>query len=378
MKKLYLVVTGIVSAVLLVFGAEFFVGWYLNKSGYFKAMIPGVTEIYNTNEFSMDAKISSQGIRDEIILSSKPKDTIRILALGDSFTYGWGVKQEDSWPEVVERQLREQGKKVEVINAGAPGISLTGIRRICRAYKDQFDVDMILVGLYSLDDLYFVASREQTMTELDKVLEAYVPTLSRITQPVIVTSWYEDAKQGMVLDASKYWQEEAQAYRMVNPEKFKRLDPLFKSDFLQGRINPGVISFATLDPNYLVKMLDENNFSYALEAADGRFRLIKDRCAGELPLSVIVIPPNSMVSDNIFPLHKKMGFQVDQRLLTLDIDTPLSKIVRKYGFSYISLIAPFRKDECPDCYYPIDWHLTSKGNARVADEVVRRVSERIR
>src|ERR1017187_8033553 len=45
----------------------------------------------------------------------------RVLAIGDSFTYGWGVDGEDSWPKVMERALRRGGLDIEGANLGAPG-----------------------------------------------------------------------------------------------------------------------------------------------------------------------------------------------------------------------------------------------------------------
>jgi hypothetical protein len=48
----------------------------------------------------------------------------RILALGDSTTFGWGVAQEQAWPAQLEAALRARGAEVEVINAGVPATSL--------------------------------------------------------------------------------------------------------------------------------------------------------------------------------------------------------------------------------------------------------------
>jgi lysophospholipase L1-like esterase len=48
----------------------------------------------------------------------------RVLALGDSTTFGLGVNDEETWPAVLERMLREKtGRDVQVLNAGVPGYS---------------------------------------------------------------------------------------------------------------------------------------------------------------------------------------------------------------------------------------------------------------
>lgn len=44
-----------------------------------------------------------------------------IVALGDSLTAGYGVKEKDAWPARVEKKLHEAGHRCRVINAGISG-----------------------------------------------------------------------------------------------------------------------------------------------------------------------------------------------------------------------------------------------------------------
>jgi len=67
-----------------------------------------------------DVRINPQGWRDRPF---GPKSGTRIAAVGDSATFGWDVNAEDSYPKVLERLLREQGRDVEVLNLGIPGYS---------------------------------------------------------------------------------------------------------------------------------------------------------------------------------------------------------------------------------------------------------------
>lgn len=67
-------------------------------------------------------EINALGLRDREIEVAKPAGTYRVLILGDSVTFGWGVAQEQVFPEVLERlwnELPPAGfSSVEVINAG--------------------------------------------------------------------------------------------------------------------------------------------------------------------------------------------------------------------------------------------------------------------
>ena len=67
----------------------------------------------------VDVEINAQGLRDDDLLASVPKDAVRILMLGDSVTFGWGVSADATMSAVMERELSEfEGRSIDVINAG--------------------------------------------------------------------------------------------------------------------------------------------------------------------------------------------------------------------------------------------------------------------
>jgi hypothetical protein len=67
--------------------------------------------------------INSQGLHDYEYSRRKEPGTFRIVGLGDSSLFGWGVPFEDSGLKVLERRLNEQShaQKFEVINFAVPG-----------------------------------------------------------------------------------------------------------------------------------------------------------------------------------------------------------------------------------------------------------------
>jgi hypothetical protein len=63
---------------------------------------------------------NSLGLRDHEF--GAKENRIRVLALGDSFTYGHGVARNSAYPQLLERKLnRGSQRRFEVINAGVPG-----------------------------------------------------------------------------------------------------------------------------------------------------------------------------------------------------------------------------------------------------------------
>ena len=78
----------------------------------------------NRSAFLMGVPVSinSGGLRDREFTREKPPGTYRIMMLGDSTTFGWGVRLEDTAAKFLERKLNDHlppgYDKVEVINTG--------------------------------------------------------------------------------------------------------------------------------------------------------------------------------------------------------------------------------------------------------------------
>lgn len=68
---------------------------------------------------------NSHGHRDSEIPTRKPENTIRILTLGDSISFGHGVSGDDTYTECMERMLNLTGNayRFDVINTAVPGNS---------------------------------------------------------------------------------------------------------------------------------------------------------------------------------------------------------------------------------------------------------------
>lgn len=75
-------------------------------------------------QYRRTIKINNAGFRDdEEITLEKLTNTIRIITLGDSCTYGWGVESSNTFSKLLEKKLNaaSPGVNFQVINAGIPG-----------------------------------------------------------------------------------------------------------------------------------------------------------------------------------------------------------------------------------------------------------------
>ena len=102
------------------------------------------------------AKTNSLGLRDKELTSKKPENTHRVLILGDSFTFGIGVPNEnDIFPEILEQELdadfSSQGKSIEILNGGLPGSLTQQWVELLQKVEPTFQPDTILIVFFLRD-----------------------------------------------------------------------------------------------------------------------------------------------------------------------------------------------------------------------------------
>ncbi len=81
---------------------------------------PNVQVLATTSDFSVIYKINSKGLRDKEYSYAKPHNKIRILAFGDSLTFGEGVKYGERFTDILENENDD----LEIINFGVPGYGI--------------------------------------------------------------------------------------------------------------------------------------------------------------------------------------------------------------------------------------------------------------
>jgi len=365
MKKIILIVFGLVAGLLVTILADHLINWYLIKTAYFKTEVPNITYVYDTVEYQNSVKISSQGLRNRQVPIPKPKGTYRILALGDSFTHGLGVSDSQTWPQLLENSLKVNNQKLQVINAGQPGFGTIEEVKTCQIYAGNLQADAIILGFYSTNDLYQNAAWDKSNSLIGKLTENLFPALSLIASPFNVVR-NPQIKPGQILKERDNWKSRAKSWTQAHYLEFSRLDLVTKEAFINGKLNPFVVITPSVEPQFLSKMLDPVNLEDAINATSKLFRKLKS-CTKDRPVFVLFLPSMEITSQKYLNQRRNFGYDLNEKLLKLDIDNPLAQISKRYSFTYISLLENFRKDGCPNCFYKLDTHLTKQGNIRVAN-----------
>jgi lysophospholipase L1-like esterase len=91
---------------------------------------------------------NQEGYRGPLVQAERVQDEFRILALGDSVTFGTGLPFESSWPMVLSGQLEaENNLEVEAINLSGPAADLTQLADLLRRYGESHKPDVAVLVL---------------------------------------------------------------------------------------------------------------------------------------------------------------------------------------------------------------------------------------
>jgi len=101
------------------------------------------------SDSNVQVKISGQGLRDKYYPYEPPRGVVRILVLGDSFTWGFGVEEDEIFTEILE----SMEPRLEVINMGVSGYSTDQEYLLLREEGVKYRPDIVLVMFFE-NDIY--------------------------------------------------------------------------------------------------------------------------------------------------------------------------------------------------------------------------------
>ncbi len=110
---------------------------------------PDLDVIFN----GVQVRTSSQGWREKYVQIPKPENTIRIVGIGDSIMFGWGVEENERAMDILEAELQWNYPRHswEAIVLAVPGYNLSMEVAVLKRYGLAFDPDLIIYGFTGND-----------------------------------------------------------------------------------------------------------------------------------------------------------------------------------------------------------------------------------
>lgn len=315
-------------------------------------------KIGSSSESSYKVEINSLGLNERELNFKKGKNTIRILFLGDSITFGLGVDVDKTFVRKVENLSNSQlpcnpilseTKRVETLNGGVSGYFTWQEIAFLRKVGLKYQPDIVVLDFY-LNDLEPCKS-EQEIKEFRKAQFAYLQSKYEIPVPF----------KGFLREKSRlYWAARRAAYNLM----ITKLSYTSPARYKEAQDKPQLSS-----DNWKTK---RNEFLNLTSQADWGIPWNKDACYDNFrkyirELKDLTQKENFKLVVVFFPVE----YQLETKFLEDEPQKRLTKITAEENTLSLDLLPLMRGNIKPDSIY-YDWcHLTIKGHQFVAEKITQ-------
>ena len=117
-------------------------------------------------------RINADGLRDSVHARPKPDGAFRVVVMGDSVSFGYGVEEVEAYPQVLEELLSElvPSARIEVVNLGVGGYNAYNEAKLLEGVGRSYEPDLVLVQ-FCINDLndptvHFDAQTRMTLSAI--------------------------------------------------------------------------------------------------------------------------------------------------------------------------------------------------------------------
>lgn len=350
---------------------------------------PNAEQHYESIEFKYTAHINKLGLREREIQPKKP-GVFRICAIGDSYTYGWGVEAEQTWLRKLEEKLTADGLTVETINLGKPGSGPPFYSELAQKALPVLEPDLVIVAILMGNDI--MAANE------DKSAQAFASTPVRIARtlyPNILRYLQRPAAdvdkrttevppQIASAESNIEWtRNTAQEFlQKMSPEekaRYDRIDPQVRAGFETGRFNPYMVDLALKAPEvYNATLnLEDSWFRGTISGVAHHLKIIADVAESVGAQTIVTpLPDGPYVNDHAWRNVQKVGYTLPEGMVESDApEKAVAIAAEEAGLPCLSVAAAFKQHRTePDLYFPFDGHMSAKGHTLFAETIAPQVA----
>lgn len=339
---------------------------------------PNTTIYLETDEFSYTVVTNGIGLRSPEIELQKPDSTYRILVIGDSWTMGYGVENDEAWPQQLQSILTEsESLSIEVINAGVSGADPQDYLRILDETIALLNPDLTLVGVLQVNDLSDLLLKDP-LQELSNSTFSWTSVASRITRELWPNSLnlmtQVQTSRGEV-DLRGLWK--SNSLRQINSfdafesVRYQLLSEDIRSMFESGNLNPQLLRLYIRFPERPFVFNDRDNV-YAHQILKRMTDIIQSMKMRSLDhgseFAVIHLPMNYYTGHQV----KRNTFdQLTPYLTEMNhIDEILKNELDSLEIPSVFLTKAFEQSNSSEpLFYKFDGHPTPAGHRIIAQQL---------
>ena len=338
------------------------------------------TTTYHTIEFQHRVHINRYGFRGPDFNLTAAVDC-RVMLVGDSFTYGWGVDYKQTWGHLLQTRLQNAGITAQVFNLGAPGANVADYAKIAELAAPLLQPDVVLVGVLQGDDMRQVSREDapfpRPLTFGDDVQPSPLTEFMAFHYP-FVAKWtvLSHASAGSV---RRNWQATAAGFRAIyahNPDQTRRYNALpatVREGFTDGRISPHMIHFAVTTPDYWAWPLqDPATLTPYIDQIADDFTAIGE-AAPHSDVIVLSVPYGAYTQEDARTNLMQLGFILPPEITSSAlVDDAIQQATAAAGLPFVTVTDIFREHDAL-AFYPVDGHFNTAGNRLFAQAVAPQV-----
>ncbi len=343
-------------------------------------------------DFKYVVETNSLGLRDREIERPKKPESFRIIGVGDSYTYGWGVNIEDTWLRQLEQRINIESKKIETVNLGKPGAGPPFYAEITRTVVPLLEPDLILVGILQGNDIASSGGEglEQVGSNIIRWTRFLYPNFVRTVELMRLSRSLENRTQERppekttAEDNSRWSANTAREFygKMSREEKerFEKLDNEVKQAFFNGLLNPYMIDLALKNKHIYTLTLNPEDpwIQQCIENMAKALEIIKN-IANQFNanIAVVSIPDGPYVNEVAWNNIQRVGFDVVPEMLTSDAPDKVIQIAcEKAKVPCFTVSEAFRqRKQDPNLFFTLDGHLTAEGHKLLAETLAPKLQK---
>lgn len=327
-------------------------------------------------EFDLTVRINNLGFRGADVAIAKQRP--RVLLIGDSFTFGWGVDGTETWAHLLQAHFPE----MEVLNLGQGGTHPGEHLRLARKAIPLLRPDVVLVSVLQGNDLH------QLMRVIAYERGEYTPSFPRSVQPD-GPSWPMRLRSRLLPNLSRRfapqveirdrWLAESEAMLAAFNEEqsaaYACLDEDVRRMFTAGLLNPSLIFEAMHFPDSPCAAADTSGplLRDAITRLSHCLKGIDSICSENGSRMVALSLPNRPYgcpgcADDL----TRLGYAAEG-CDTLDGDLPFVMAAEAAGVDLITVSDGMMT--APEMFFPLDGHWNRLGNLTFAEILAERLKQ---
>lgn len=360
----------IVFSITLSVGLDRFYGTYLMPETL-DILFPAFSKAkHETSEFDLSVRINNLGFRGTKTSIEKTKK--RVVLIGDSFTFGWGVELEQTWIHL----LSEKYPGIDFLNLGQGGNHPGDYVRLAKQSLPLLKPDLVIVGILQGNDLHQlmrVIEFEESVKSMESVTQTGESNTEKLQRYLRVAFPNLSKRFPSTTSIQDRWKQDAQKLLSELTEsqldKYNSLSSEIRSDFELGRLNPSLIYESIHHPNILIEAVDTSNTlckKGIIRLHDHLQELETLASENGSDLLFLSLPNRPYGFPDTKQVLSELGFEVDGSD-TLDADLPLKLAMMNLRSDLISRRISSATEPL---FFRYDGHWNENGNRIFAAELI--------